>query len=195
VRAVEEPLPLAFEIQPGRVVTTQGEVYPGAWIVRSGRLLMEAVDAEGRRLAIDVLGRGDLVGGPAGWVAEATVRAWTETWLAPAGDTALRDGLARRAHRAASLAFALAWDPVPDRVTARLRDLAERFGRPVPGGTCLRFPLTQDDLAGLTGSNRETVNRALARLRQQGAVSGGGSQPYVVRGAADAHATPVGDSG
>jgi CRP-like cAMP-binding protein len=149
---------------------------------------MEAVDAEGRRLAIDVLGRDDLVGGPTGWMAEATVRAWTEAWLAPAGTGALRDGLARRAHRTASLAFALAWDPVTERVAARLLDLAARFGRPVPGGTALRFTLTQDDLAGLTGSNRETVNRALARLRREGAVSGGGSDPYVVRDPARARA-------
>jgi CRP/FNR family transcriptional regulator len=181
VRAVDEPLPLTFEVRPGRVVVSQGEPYPGAWIVRSGRLLMEAVDPEGRRLAIDVLGRGDLVGGPPGWTAEATVRAWTEAWLAPAGPAALRDGLARRAHRAASLAFALAWEPVPDRVAGRLNDLVDRFGRAVPGGRCLRFPLTQEDLASLTGSNRETVNRALARLRRQGAVSGGGPRPFVVR--------------
>ena len=159
----------------------QGEVYPGAWVVRSGRLLMESVDPEGRRLAIDVLGRGDLVGGPPGWSSEATVRALTEAWLAPAGPAALRDGLARRAHRVASLASTLAWDPVAERITVRLDDLADRFGRPVPGGRCIRFPLTQDDLAGLTGSSRETVNRALARLRRQGRVAGGGDAPFVIR--------------
>lgn len=159
----------------------QGELYPGAWVVRSGRLLMESVDPEGRRLAIDVLGRGDLVGGPPGWSSEATVRALTEACLAPAGPAALRDGLARRAHRAATLASTLAWDRVAERITARLEDLAERFGRPVPGGRCIRFPLTQDDLAGLTGSSRETVNRALAKLRRQGRVAGGGDAPYVIR--------------
>jgi CRP/FNR family transcriptional regulator len=182
VRSVEEPLPLTFEVRPGRAVVVQGDPFPGAWIVRSGRLLMEAVDAEGRRLTIDLLGRGDLVGGPPGWMAEATVRAWTESWLAAAPPAAIRDGLARRAQRTASLALALAWDPVPQRVTDRLLDLADRFGRPVPdGGRCLRFPLTQEELAGLIGSNRETVNRALAGLRRRGAVSGGGSDPFVIR--------------
>ncbi|HET9672287.1 MAG TPA: Crp/Fnr family transcriptional regulator, partial [Actinomycetota bacterium] len=180
VRSVDEPLPLTFEIRPGRVVVLQGEPYPGAWIVRSGRFLMEAVDADGRRLWIDVLGQGDLVGGPPGREAEATVQALTEAWVAPAGPAALRDGLARRAHRAASLACALAWERVADRIAVRLTDLADRFGRPVPGGRCLRFPLTQEELAWLTGSNRETVNRALVKLRREGRVAGGGPTPFVV---------------
>lgn len=181
MRSIDEPLPLTFEVRPGRVVVRQGEAYPGAWIVRSGRLAMETVDPDGHRLAIDLLGRGDLVGGPPGWVAEASVAAVIQTWLAPAGPAALRDGLARRAHRTASLASALAWDRVVDRVAARLDDLADRFGRPVPGGRCIRFRLTQEDLAGLIGSSRETVNRALSELGREGRVSGGGREPFVIR--------------
>lgn len=182
MRSVDEPLPLTFQVRQGRVLVRQGDAYRGAWIVGSGTLSMGTVDPDGRRLTIDVLGRGDLVGGPPGWIAEATVHALTEAWLAPAGSAALRDGLARRAHRASSLACALAWDRVADRLAARLEDLAERFGRPVPGGRCIGIPLTQEDLAALTGSTRETVNRALAELGRQGRVSGGGSRPLVVRG-------------
>jgi CRP-like cAMP-binding protein len=150
------------------VIVRQGEPYPGAWVVRSGRLLMETVDPEGRRLALDLLGRGDLVGGPPGWAADASVTATIETWLAPAGPAALRDGLARRAHRATALAGALAWDPVPERIAARFDDLAERFGRPLRDARVVRIPLTQEEIASLTGSTRETVNRALAGLRRRG---------------------------
>jgi CRP-like cAMP-binding protein len=133
---------------------------------------MEAVDREGRRLALDILGRGDLVGGPPGWIAEASVRALTETSLAPAGPAALRDGLARRAHRTTTLACALAWDRVADRVSGRFDDLADRFGRPVPGGRCVRLDLTQDDVADLAGTTRESVNRALAELADHGRITG-----------------------
>ncbi len=60
----EDPLPLMFDVHPEREVIAQGEPYPDAWVVRYGALLMEVVDPEGHRLALDVLGPGDLVGGP-----------------------------------------------------------------------------------------------------------------------------------
>lgn len=181
MRSSDEPLPLTFQVRPGRVIVRQGEPYPGAWIVRSGRLRMDVVDADGRRLTIDLLARGDLVGGPPGWVAEASVTAEIEAWLAPAGPAALRDGLARRAHRATWLACELAWGRVQDRVLARLQDLADRFGRPVPGGRWVRIPLTQEDIAALTGSTRETVNRAIGRIGERGLIGGGGDA-FVLRG-------------
>lgn len=166
----EDPFPLTIEVRPGREVVRQGEAYPGAWIVRSGALLMEMVDQEGRRFGVDLLGRGDLVGGPAGWIAQASVRPLETSVLAPAGQAALQRGLARRAHRAAWVACSLAWERVPDRVVARLDDLAQRFGRPVPGGACIRLPLRQDDIATLTGATRESVNRALVELAAHGRV-------------------------
>jgi CRP-like cAMP-binding protein len=175
-----DPLPLTIEVRAGRDVVRQGEPNPGAWLVRSGALFLEAVDAEGRRLVLDVLGPGDLVGGIPGWPADASFRALVPSRVAPAGPAALRDGLARRAHRAAWVARSFAWDRIPDRVAARMDDLAERFGRPVPGGLCVSLPLSQDDLAGLTGTTRESVSRALAVLTARGRVAGRRGR-YVVR--------------
>jgi CRP-like cAMP-binding protein len=59
---------------------------------------------------------------------------------------------------------------VTERVAGRLDDLAERFGRPVAGGRGISLALTQDDLADLAGSTRESVNRALAELARLGRV-------------------------
>src|SRR6185503_16548304 len=100
VSVADDPLPLMFDVHPGREVIFQGEPYPDAWVIRYGALLMEVVDADGHRLALDVLGPGDLVGGPSGWTADASVRAVVTSGLFAAGTTALRDGLARRARRA-----------------------------------------------------------------------------------------------
>ncbi len=166
----DDTLPLMFDVHPGREVVRQGEPYPDAWMVRSGALLMEVVDAEGHRLALDLLGPGDLVGGPSTWTADASVRALVTSGLFAAGPIALRDGLARRARRAAWLACSVAWDRIADRVAIRLEDLAARFGRPVPGGRCLELPITQEQLAGLTGATRESVNRALGELAAAGRV-------------------------
>jgi CRP/FNR family cyclic AMP-dependent transcriptional regulator len=191
VRMAEDPFPLTIEVRPGRDVVRQGEAHPGAWIVRSGALLMEVVDREGHRFGLDLLGRGDLVGGPPEWTAQASIRPLVTSLLAPAGQAALQRGLARRAHRATWVACSLAWERVPDRVIARLEDLAQRFGRPVPGGVCIRLPLRQEDIANLTGATRESVNRALVELAAHGRVVVGRGR-YVVRPGrpADASATP-----
>jgi CRP/FNR family cyclic AMP-dependent transcriptional regulator len=183
VSVADDPLPLMFDVHPGREVIFQGEPYPDAWVIRYGALLMEVVDADGHRLALDMLGPGDLVGGPPGWTADASVRAVVTSGLFAAGPTALRDGLARRARRASWLACSVAWDRIADRLGTRLDDLAVRFGRPVPGGRILELPLTQEHLAGLTGATRESVNRALAELAAAGRVQRSRGR-YVVRPAA-----------
>lgn len=194
VSPTNDPLPLMFDVRPGREVIRQGETYPDAWVVRSGALLMEVVDLEGRRLALDLLGPGDLVGGPTSWISDASVRALVTSGLFAAGPIALRDGLARRARRAAWLACSVAWDRIADRLATRLDDLAVRFGQQVPGGRCLELPITQEHLAGLTGATRESVNRALAELAAAGRVERTRGR-YVVRpGAigADGNALPLG---
>jgi CRP-like cAMP-binding protein len=183
VRAANDPLPLLFDVHPGREVVRQGEPFPDAWVVRSGALLSEIVDAEGHRLILDVLGPGDLVGGPETATAGDSVRALVPSGLFAAGSIAVRDGLVRRARRAAWLACAIAWDRLPDRLLVRMDDLALRFGRVVPGGRLLELPLTQEHLAALTGSARESVNRALSDLAAAGRV-GRSNGRYVVRQAA-----------
>jgi CRP/FNR family cyclic AMP-dependent transcriptional regulator len=59
---------------------------------------------------------------------------------------------------------------VSDRLIARLRRLAEWSGRPVKDGVRITLPMTQQELAALVGTSRESVNRALATLRRQGKV-------------------------
>ena len=194
VSSTNDPLPLMFDVRPGREVIRQGETYPDAWVVRSGALLMEVVDLEGHRLALDLLGPGDLVGGPTSWISDASVRALVTSGLFAAGPIALRDGLARRARRAAWLACSVAWDRIADRLATRLDDLAVRFGQQVPGGRCLELPITQEHLAGLTGATRESVNRALAELAAAGRVERTRGR-YVVRPGdigADGDALPLG---
>jgi CRP/FNR family cyclic AMP-dependent transcriptional regulator len=186
-----DPLPLLFDVHPGREIIRQGEPYPDAWVIRRGALLMETIDVEGHRLILDVLGPGDLVGGPTGWTADASIRALVTSGLFAAGPIALRDGLARRSRRASWLACSIAWDRIADRLLARLDDLAERFGRTVPGGRRLELPLTQEHFAGLTGATRESVNRALGELAGRGRIERARGR-YVVRTGAGETALPFG---
>ena len=72
-----------------------------------------------------------------------------------------------RAHAVLARALTLS---VNERVRHALRDLADRFGTPVPGGTRIMLPLSQDLLASIVGATRESVNRALRELKTAGAV-------------------------
>jgi CRP/FNR family cyclic AMP-dependent transcriptional regulator len=61
------------------------------------------------------------------------------------------------------------YTPVHLRVRARLRDLAHLYGDGGPGPVTI--PLSQEDLAGLAGATRETVNRVLQDEQARGAVT------------------------
>ena len=57
--------------------------------------------------------------------------------------------------------------PVETRLIRRLIEIDSQYGE--PGGSPI--PLTQDDLASLAGTTRETANRVLRRLSDSGAIS------------------------
>jgi CRP/FNR family cyclic AMP-dependent transcriptional regulator len=175
-----EPLPL-IAVRPGQHVVRQGESYARPWVVESGALLASAVSDDGHVLALDVLGPGDLVGEPDGAPAEHGVRALRPGRLRTAAAAEAAGLAAARARRVAALARDLAWLDVGSRIEGRLVDLATRFGRPVPGGILVSLPLTQEDLAALTGTSRESANRALRALEREGRVTSATRGRYVVR--------------
>jgi len=176
----DEPLPLSITVRAGTALVRQGEPCHVAWLVRSGALWESIVLADGRELAIDVLGPDGLVGEPAGAPAASSVRTLGVTRLMPVDPDRAAGLFAARARRTAALAAELAWSDVPSRLRTRLRELAGRFGLPVPGGTAIGLRLTQDQLAQLCGSTRETVNRALRLLVIGDEVRLAGPGRYVV---------------
>jgi CRP-like cAMP-binding protein len=63
------------------------------------------------------------------------------------------------------------------RLLRRLRDLAEVYGN---GSGTITVPLTQEDLAGLAGTSRATVNRVLRDEESRGTVTLGRGKTVVV---------------
>jgi CRP-like cAMP-binding protein len=55
-----------------------------------------------------------------------------------------------------------------ERVLEKLLQLARRYGRVVPGGVRVDFPLTHQLVADMVGSARETVSLALSELERDG---------------------------
>jgi CRP-like cAMP-binding protein len=59
------------------------------------------------------------------------------------------------------------------RVAARLVELADTHGDPTDGGVRITLPITQEDLAGWTGSSLESTAKALRQLRSLGWITTG----------------------
>ena len=80
----------------------------------------------------------------------------------PDVDQMAMEGLVAEVRRLAGQLQEAMYVPAATRVLRRLLDLTVRFGRTVP--------LTQDDLAGLAGTSRKTVNEVLRDAEGRGAV-------------------------
>ena len=177
---VLEPLPLTI-VRPGRVALAQGAPGVGVSVVETGYLWARVVTRDGRRLVLDLLGPGDTVGVPEGEESPCEIRAARPVRLRPVHGREAEAALAARHRRDIAVAVVLTCPGAHRRVERRLADLAERVGHPVPGGRRIPFTLTQDDLAGLAATSRETANRAVRRLLRDGRLEMERRGRYVVR--------------
>ncbi|MGP6189769.1 MAG: Crp/Fnr family transcriptional regulator [Vulcanimicrobiaceae bacterium] len=69
---------------------------------------------------------------------------------------------------------------VESRVATSLIELVDDFGTAVPGGVRLDLPLSQEDLARLAGTTRETCSSSVASFARRGLVRGGRLRGLVV---------------
>jgi CRP/FNR family cyclic AMP-dependent transcriptional regulator len=66
------------------------------------------------------------------------------------------------------------------RVAGALLELADDFGVPVANGTKIDLPLSQEDLAHLAGTSRESCSQAVASFARSGWVVGGRLKGLVI---------------
>jgi CRP-like cAMP-binding protein len=81
----------------------------------------------------------------------------------PSVDAVLVQVLGMRLRRSSELLVEALYVPAETRVLRRVRELAELYGGDV-------VPLTQEDVAGLAGTSRATVNRVLRAEARRGTV-------------------------
>jgi CRP/FNR family transcriptional regulator, cyclic AMP receptor protein len=72
-----------------------------------------------------------------------------------------------------------AYDTV-GRVAARLVELVQEHGQAGAGGYEITLPLSQEELAGFTGSSREAVAKALRAMRELGWLTTGRRRVTVI---------------
>lgn len=191
----------ARHMLPGTTLVSAGDPAENLLVIVSGRVKLISDSAGGAEHLVDVLGPGDSFGalpllgqernesraealtGGCLLVASTDEFASLVTTFPQVAVAVLEDVSARLRSAHARLRDA-ASAPVEVRLASTLLTLSDRFGEPVAGGRSLGAPLSQEDLAALTGSTLETVNRVLATWRKQGWVETGRRRLVIADGAA-----------
>jgi CRP/FNR family transcriptional regulator len=173
--------------EPGQMIYDQGEPGVTCQIILEGRARVFVIGEDGRELSVNILGPGELFGEMAlfeNLPRSASVEALSPTHTLELDQTVLIRALRRSPNLALGMLRAmsarlrtttedaelLASQPVAERLLRRLERLATWSGRRVHDGVMITPPMTQHELATLVGTTRESVNRALVRLRDQGRV-------------------------
>ena len=169
--------------------TLMHEGAPGAEVVLvlTGRVKVTVTTADGREIVLQFCGPGELIGDLA--VIDEESRSGTAEAMEPvealavaASDfralidrspgfaSAVLRNLVRRFRDADRRRVEFAAAQTLGRVGARLVELADRHGEPVEDGIAITLPISQEELAGWTGSSREAVAKALQTLRELGCI-------------------------
>lgn len=173
--------------RPDEMIFYQGDEGSACHIIMRGRVRIFVMGEDGRELSMRILGPGEIFGEMAlfeNLPRSASVEALEHTHTlmvhqddlirslrrSPSLSLALLRSLSARLRYATEEAESLASLTVTERLTWRLERLAELLGRPVPGGVRIGLPMTQQDLAALIGTSRESINRSLVHLRREGRV-------------------------
>jgi CRP-like cAMP-binding protein len=172
----------------GATIFHQGSVGNTLYIIVQGQVRIYTISATGHELSVMIFREGDFFGDLAlldGLPRSASAVAMSETTTLTLHRTAFQqtiqafppiaiavlEALAGRLRHSNTYAEYLVSHSAPQRVVRRLLDLADQHGVAHSDAThTIELFLTQDDLASLAGTTRETVNRVLASLRDQGLI-------------------------
>jgi CRP-like cAMP-binding protein len=173
------------------VIFRRGDPCAGLYVVLEGRVRVYRASADGREQVIHAVGPGRALadGGPYPASARATEEArilflprddfqWLYRHHPEIADVVIRD-LGRRLRRMVALVEKISLRDVPARVALSLMEYAESEGQLRDGGE-LKLPRTQEEMASELATTRESVARALARLRREGAIRQRGRRVAIV---------------
>jgi CRP/FNR family cyclic AMP-dependent transcriptional regulator len=172
-------------LDTGERLLREGEPGDRIALILSGRAKVACGGNEGREIVLDFRGPGELVGElsaiderprsssvTAIEPLEAMVVAASEFRALLGRDAgaavALLRELSRRFRDADRKRIEFGGSDTIGRVAARLVELAERLGEPADAGVRIDLPISQEELAGWTGSSRAGMAEALRTLRELG---------------------------
>lgn len=182
-RAALEAIGTARRAERGQAVLAEGQVADRVLLVRAGHVKVVASGPDGEEVVLTFRGPGALLGEQAvvdgaprgaGVVAVEPV----ELLVLPASAfrrfldehprvaLALVAMLSRRLRDSDRRLVQFATSDTLGRVAARLVELCDEHGTATDEGVHIALPLTQEDLAGWTGSSLESTAKALRAMRR-----------------------------
>ncbi len=181
----------------GAFLMTEGEASDHVIFLLSGRAKCSSYTADGKEVVLAVRGPGDLLGEFSaldGGARSASVSALEPmealilpserfiNFLADHGRLAilLLQTTTRKLRDADRKRVEFGAYDTPGRVARRLLELVDRYGESDGDNVRISLSLTQDELAGWTGSSREAVSKALREFRDRGWVTTGRRQIIVL---------------
>ena len=188
----EQLVPLVGKLErrsyrKGQVILRQGYEGDSLFVIVSGRVRIFTLSPEGHDLSVSLVDRGNFFGEMAlldGEPRSANVEAMQRTVVLilhrqafcshllsnPMAAIHVIETLSQRLRRTTESAEDLVSLTVPQRVVRKLLELVERYGVQQEDGVLIDLDLSQEAIASLAGTTRESANRVLSRLREQGVV-------------------------
>lgn len=177
----------AQSFERGEAIFHQGSPGNVLYIIVTGQVRIYTISEAGQELSVTIFRAGDFFGELAlldGQPRSASAVAMGRTsalllhrsaFLHAVHDyppiaVAILEAMAQRLRQSTSHADLLGTSSAIQRVARQILALASRYGQREGDVTHIDLRLTQDDLASLVGTTRETANRALANLRDQGLI-------------------------
>jgi CRP-like cAMP-binding protein len=159
------------------------EAEPGEtfFIIVSGSVSVCRIAPDGRETILSILKEGDFFGEMSMFdssLRSASIKALTEVEVGTINRTEFLDlldrnpkigrllviELAERLRAANALIAATTSQDIRARLASLLLNLSEQFGEPVDNGIKISLRLTNQEMANMIGTTRETVNRTLNRF-------------------------------
>ena len=176
--------------EPGQIITMPGEPASRLYVVTHGNLVILRPMPSGQDVLLALLSRGDFFGSlaphtdpPCPDLVRARTAGCLLTIPAPQfrrileshSSVALKvlEITAERLRETREMIEQLSARTVEERIAHTLLRLAGKLGSRGPGGVLIQAPLSQEDLAAMTGTTPESVSRAMGRFRQAGWVETG----------------------
>ena len=171
----------------GAIIVGQDDLDTALYVLYAGRAKVSLFGENGREMTLTVLGSGDFFGELSivdGKPRSANVVAVDDSVLLVLDHQAFRDHLTRHPRTAMALLRVLAGrlrqsdevignlalHDVNSRLIRTLLALADENGERHEEGIMIRYRPTQQDLANMVGTCRETVSRALSAMARRGLV-------------------------